>query len=66
MLRRQGFELQLIERKGKFRYLKNMDKIDKCTNCGHCIDTCKYHLPIPDLMKEAKRNYYNPIKYYKV
>ena len=66
MLRRQGFELMLIERKRKFRYLNDMDKAEQCNECGHCVETCKYHLPIPDLIKEAKRNYYNPIKYYKV
>ena len=66
MLRRQGFELQLVERKMKFAYLNNMDKIDKCVQCGNCVDTCKYHLPIPEMMKEVSRNYYNPVKYYRI
>lgn len=66
MLRRQGFELQLVERKMKFKYLNNMDKVEQCTNCGYCVETCKYHLPIPEIMREVKRNYYNPVKYYRI
>lgn len=65
-LRRQGFELQLVERKMKFEYLNNMDKAEQCNKCGYCVETCKYHLPIPEIIKEVKRNYYNPIKYYQI
>lgn len=66
MLRRQGFDFQLADRKLKFKYLVDMDNSEKCTQCRTCIDTCKYHLPITDMMKEIKRNYYNPIKYYRI
>ncbi len=66
MLRRQGYELQLVERNMKYTYLNQMDSIDKCTQCGTCVSTCTYHLPIPEMMKDIRRNYYNPIKYYRV
>lgn len=66
MLRRQGLALELGERKQKKPLLNALDKIEQCDNCGTCINSCKYHLPIIDLMKNVKRQFYNPIKYYKV
>jgi hypothetical protein len=65
-LRRNGFYLTLEENKGKFKYLNQMDKIEKCDNCGLCIETCKYHMPIPDIIRDVKRTYYDVIKLYKV
>jgi len=65
-LRRNGFFLTLIENKGKFKYLNEMDKIEKCDRCGLCIETCKYHLPIPDLLRDVKQTYYDVIKLYRV
>jgi predicted aldo/keto reductase-like oxidoreductase len=65
-LRRQGFHLQLVEFKNKLKYLNEMDNIDKCSRCNHCVNTCEYHLPIPDLIEEVRRTYYNPVKYYRV
>lgn len=65
-LRRNGFYLTLEENKGKFKYLNEMDKIEKCDNCGLCIETCKYHMPIPDIIRDVKRTYYDVIKLYKV
>ena len=66
MLRRQGFELVLVENENKLKYLNEMDKIDKCTKCHTCINTCPYHLPITDLIQDVKRTYYSPVKYYKI
>jgi len=66
MLRRQGFEIVLVENGNKLKYLNAMDKIDKCNKCHTCINTCPYHLPITDLIREVKRTYYGPVKYYKV
>lgn len=66
LLHRQGLELELIKRKRRNSFLSNMDKIEQCTNCGLCVETCKYHLPIPEMLKEIKRKYYNPVKYYRV
>jgi len=66
MLRRNGFYLTLEENKGKFMYLSQMDKVEKCDNCGLCVETCKYHMPIPDIIRDVKRTYYEVIKYYKV
>ena len=66
MLHRQGLELQLRKRNKKNDYLSYMDKIEQCTHCNTCVDTCKYHLSIPEMMGEIKRKYYNPIKYYDV
>jgi Fe-S oxidoreductase len=51
---------------GKEKYLNEMDKVLKCTNCGYCIETCKYHLPVPDLMRNARRTYYEIVKTYGV
>lgn len=65
-LRRNGFYLTLEEGKGKFKYLNEMDKIEKCDNCGVCIESCKYHMPIPDIIRDVKRTYYDVIKLYKV
>jgi predicted aldo/keto reductase-like oxidoreductase len=65
-LRRNGFYLTLEENKGKFKYLNEMDKIEKCDNCGLCIETCKYHMPIPEIIRDVKRTYYDVIKLYKV
>jgi len=65
-LRRNGFFLTLVENKGKFKYLNEMDKIEKCDRCGLCIETCKYHLPIPDLIRDVKQTYYDVIKLYRV
>ena len=66
MLRRNGFYLTLAENKGKFKYLNEMDKVDKCDNCGLCVATCKYHMPIPDIIRDVKRTYYDVVKLYKV
>ena len=66
MLRRNGFYLTLEENKGKFKYLNEMDKVDKCDNCGLCVESCKYHMPIPDLIRDVKRTYYDVVKLYKV
>jgi len=66
MLRRNGFYLTLEENKGKFKYLNEMDKVDKCNNCGLCVETCKYHMPIPDIIRDVKRTYYDVVKLYKV
>lgn len=30
----------------------NMETVDKCTECGECLDKCPYSLQIPDLLKE--------------
>lgn len=65
-LRRNGFYLTLEENKGKFKHLNDMDKIEKCDNCGLCVATCKYHMPIPDIIRDIKRTYYDVIKLYKV
>jgi predicted aldo/keto reductase-like oxidoreductase len=66
MLRRNGFYLTLDENKGKFKYLNELDKVTKCNNCGLCIETCKYHMPIPDIIRDVKRTYYDVIKLYRV
>jgi predicted aldo/keto reductase-like oxidoreductase len=66
MLRRNGFYLTLDENKGKFKYLNELDKVDKCTDCGLCVETCKYHMPVPDIIRDVKRSYYDVIKLYKV
>jgi predicted aldo/keto reductase-like oxidoreductase len=66
MLRRQGFEIVLVEGDNKLKYLNEMDKIDKCNKCQTCINTCPYHLPIPDLIQDVKRTYYGPVKYYRI
>lgn len=65
-LRRNGFYLTLEEGKGKFKYLNEMDKIEKCDNCGVCTESCKYHMPIPHIIRDVKRTYYDVIKLYKV
>ncbi len=65
-LRRNGFYLTLEENKGKFKHLNDLDKIEKCDNCGVCVATCKYHMPIPDIIRDIKRTYYDVIKLYKV
>jgi len=66
MLRRNGFYLTLGENKGKFKYLNEMDKVDKCDNCGLCVATCKYHMPVNDIIRDVKRTYYEAVKLYKV
>ena len=66
MLRRQGLALELGERKQKKPLLNAFDKMNDCTECGGCVESCKYHLPIPELMANVKRQYYNPVKYYKI
>ena len=65
MLRRQGFRVALGDG-GKNKYLNEMDKVLKCTNCGFCTETCKYHLPVPELMRNARRTYYEVVKTYGV
>jgi len=65
-LRRNGFYLTLEENKGKFKHLNDLDKIEKCDNCGVCVATCKYHMPIPDIIRDIKRTYYDVIKLYRV
>ena len=29
-----------------------MGCVEKCTECGECMERCPYHLPIPDLLRE--------------
>ena len=32
--------------------LAAMESVEKCEDCGECIEKCPYDLPIPDLLKE--------------
>lgn len=34
-----------------------MEKIDKCVNCGACLKRCPYELPIPSLLKKNLEDY---------
>ena len=36
-----------------------MESIEKCTECGVCIERCPYELPIPELLKKKKKYYFN-------
>ena len=29
-----------------------METVEKCDECGECLEKCPYNLPIPDLLKE--------------
>ncbi len=37
---------------GKPMMIAFRQAVDKCTQCGECVDRCPYNLPIPDLMPE--------------
>ncbi|MBQ8081386.1 MAG: aldo/keto reductase [Clostridia bacterium] len=36
---------------------KEMEKIDRCVQCGACIKRCPYELPIPSLLKKNLEDY---------
>ena len=44
---RDGLDRLISARKGKEKILSYLDKIDSCTNCNVCADSCPHGLPIP-------------------
>jgi uncharacterized protein len=46
---------------------KQIEGTAACAECGHheCVDSCDYHLPIPDLMQKIHRTYTPIIEGYK-
>ena len=36
---------------------QNMNKINNCTNCGHCTANCPYSLDVPTLLKQQLKGY---------
>jgi len=36
---------------------ESMERINNCTNCGHCKENCPYNLDAPRLMKESLAEY---------
>jgi predicted aldo/keto reductase-like oxidoreductase len=41
---------------------QNMDNINKCTNCGHCIANCPYELDVPALLKQQLAGYLEQVQ----
>lgn len=53
---------QLIRRSPSATWLSpewqaEMEKIDKCVNCGACLKRCPYELPIPELLRKNLTDY---------
>lgn len=53
---------QLIRRSPSASWLSEqwqaeMEKIDKCINCGACLKRCPYELPIPELLRKNLEDY---------
>ena len=44
--------------------LAEIERIDHCQNCGHCIAHCPYHLDVPKILQEQKTAYLELYKKY--
>jgi predicted aldo/keto reductase-like oxidoreductase len=52
MLRRAPYE-DFITNEWK----ENMERIENCIECGHCLNNCPYHLNTPELLREMLADY---------
>jgi predicted aldo/keto reductase-like oxidoreductase len=52
MLRRAPYEDYIT---GEWK--ENMERIENCIECGHCLNNCPYHLNTPELLKEMLEDY---------
>lgn len=52
MLRRAPYE-DFITNEWK----ENMERIENCIECGHCLNNCPYHLNTPELLREMLVDY---------
>jgi len=39
------------------KWKENMERIENCIECGHCLDNCPYHLNTPALLREMLADY---------
>jgi predicted aldo/keto reductase-like oxidoreductase len=60
---RDGLDRLVSVRKDRIQ--KTLESVDACTQCNECVKSCPHDLPIPDLIREFRFQYYETIANYK-